>query len=275
MALGIECLLTDDAGARRASSRASSTRSTASAARSKRDMQDERARAARTRSTPRRRRSACRLFDPSWHQGVVGIVASRLKDRFHRPAIAFAPRRRRRAEGLRPLDRRAAPARRARPRRQAQPGPVAALRRPRRRRRPDASREPDFERFRAAFEHVCARLLTPADLAAHDRDRRLAVGPGADVRAAPQLLQRAVWGQGFPAPLSTTSSTVESQRVVGERHCELRLAKRQRRAVEAMLFGCRRAAARARPSGLPSRRQRVQRRLRALQLTIEHWEPAD
>ena len=31
------------------------------------------------------------LFDPSWHQGVVGIIASRLKARWHRPAIVFAP----------------------------------------------------------------------------------------------------------------------------------------------------------------------------------------
>lgn len=31
------------------------------------------------------------LFQPDWHQGVIGILASRLKDQFHRPAIAFAP----------------------------------------------------------------------------------------------------------------------------------------------------------------------------------------
>src|SRR5450631_4265083 len=30
------------------------------------------------------------LFDESWHQGVIGILASRLKDKFHRPTIAFA-----------------------------------------------------------------------------------------------------------------------------------------------------------------------------------------
>ena len=31
------------------------------------------------------------LFDPSWHQGVIGILASRIKDKFHRPVIVFAP----------------------------------------------------------------------------------------------------------------------------------------------------------------------------------------
>ena len=30
------------------------------------------------------------LFDESWHQGVVGLVAGRIKDRLHRPVIAFA-----------------------------------------------------------------------------------------------------------------------------------------------------------------------------------------
>ena len=35
--------------------------------------------------------SRCTFFDPGWHQGVVGILASRLKDRVHRPVICFAP----------------------------------------------------------------------------------------------------------------------------------------------------------------------------------------
>ncbi|MEW6446433.1 MAG: single-stranded-DNA-specific exonuclease RecJ [Pseudomonadota bacterium] len=35
-------------------------------------------------------RGVC-LYDPDWHQGVIGILASRIKDRLHRPVIAFAP----------------------------------------------------------------------------------------------------------------------------------------------------------------------------------------
>ncbi|MGV3650118.1 MAG: DHHA1 domain-containing protein, partial [Devosia sp.] len=38
---------------------------------------------------PLQRSGVC-LFDPSWHQGVVGLVASRVKDRLRRPVIAFA-----------------------------------------------------------------------------------------------------------------------------------------------------------------------------------------
>src|SRR5687768_16519178 len=43
----------------------------------------------------------CTFFDPSWHQGVVGILASRLKDRMHRPVICFAPAEERGAAVLR------------------------------------------------------------------------------------------------------------------------------------------------------------------------------
>ena len=45
-------------------------------------------------------RSGVCLFDESWHQGVVGLVASRVKDRLRRPVVAFATRRRRRAARL-------------------------------------------------------------------------------------------------------------------------------------------------------------------------------
>jgi single-stranded-DNA-specific exonuclease len=31
------------------------------------------------------------LYDPGWHQGVIGILAARIRERFHRPAFAFAP----------------------------------------------------------------------------------------------------------------------------------------------------------------------------------------
>ncbi len=49
------------------------------------------------------RRTIC-LFDADWHQGVIGIVASRLKERFHRPVIAFARGSDGELQGLGPLD---------------------------------------------------------------------------------------------------------------------------------------------------------------------------
>ncbi len=94
MTLGIECLVTDDA------ERAASIAERLDAInRERRDIEaamQEDALAAidaqreRLAQPGARPRSTIVLFDDAWHQGVVGIVASRLKDRFHRPAIAFA-----------------------------------------------------------------------------------------------------------------------------------------------------------------------------------------
>ena len=104
------------------------------------------------------------LHRPEWHAGVVGMLASRLKDRFHRPVFAFASESRRAPQGLGALDPGAAPARCARPRGQAPPGTDRALRRARGRRRRHASPRARFDEFRAAFEAVARELLTPADL---------------------------------------------------------------------------------------------------------------
>ena len=92
MTLGIRCLLADTrCGGGAARRRARPAQSRAARRRIRRCR--------KTRSPPSRReramppeptptRSACST--PSWHQGVVGIVAGRLKDRYHRPAIVFA-----------------------------------------------------------------------------------------------------------------------------------------------------------------------------------------
>lgn len=53
------------------------------------------------------------MYHPEWHQGVVGILASRIKERFHRPVIAFCARGRRHSERFRAVYRRVASARRA------------------------------------------------------------------------------------------------------------------------------------------------------------------
>ena len=103
------------------------------------------------------------LFDPGWHQGVIGIVACRLKERFHRPAIAFARGNAgeikgsgRSIPGLHLRDALDLVAKR-------HPGLIlkfgghaaaAGL----------TLRESDFGRFRAAFEETARTLLTPADL---------------------------------------------------------------------------------------------------------------
>ena len=70
-----------------------SMRSTSSAARSKRACRASRwprSAVCASRSQRRRRATACACSMPDWHQGVVGLVASRIKDRVRRPVIAFA-----------------------------------------------------------------------------------------------------------------------------------------------------------------------------------------
>jgi single-stranded-DNA-specific exonuclease len=88
MALGIECLTTDDEGRAWAIAQQLDAIN-----RERRDieagMQDT-ALLLLDSFDPQDRRTIS-VFDASWHQGVIGIVASRLKDTFYRPAITFAP----------------------------------------------------------------------------------------------------------------------------------------------------------------------------------------
>lgn len=93
MALGIRCLITDDANEAAHMAAQLDTLN-----RTRREMQDEmqeqafaivktRLDALQDQPLP----SALCIHDPGWHQGVVGLVASRVKDAVHRPVIAFAP----------------------------------------------------------------------------------------------------------------------------------------------------------------------------------------
>lgn len=90
MTLGVECLLSDEAGrARELAELLSSINA------ERRELQaamvaDAELMVARAATPPAEVRGVA-LFDASWHPGVVGLVASRLKERLHRPVVAFAP----------------------------------------------------------------------------------------------------------------------------------------------------------------------------------------
>ena len=91
MTLGIECLLTDDAGARRRAGALAGwhqPRTPRDRGRHARPGHADRRDAVRARARSRRRPSACST--PDFHEGVVGIVASRIKDKLHRPTFVFA-----------------------------------------------------------------------------------------------------------------------------------------------------------------------------------------
>jgi single-stranded-DNA-specific exonuclease len=210
------------------------------------------------------------LFDPAWHQGVIGILAGRMKDRFHRPVIAFA----RSNDGELRGSGRSIPALHLRDALDRvavrHPGLIvkfgghaaaAGL----------TLREQELERFRVAFEEAAQELLSPPDLErVIETDGDLADDDYSLDLA--RLLEEGVWGQGFPRPSFRGRFDVVAQRVVGERHLKLKLA-RSGHPLEAMLFGT--------TEPLPSRIEAVHRLdvneyqgLRSLQVTIEHWQPA-
>jgi single-stranded-DNA-specific exonuclease len=163
------------------------------------------------------------LFDPGWHEGVVGLVASRIKDRLHRPAIAFARAQEagvlkgsaRSIAGLHIRDALAAVDAQA-------PGLItrfgghamaAGLSLP----------EARLEEFTQRFDAVCRAQLDDAALERIvETDGEL--GAGELVLETAHALEHAgPWGQGFPEPLFDGPFQVAQAKVVGERHVRYRL----------------------------------------------------
>ncbi len=231
MALGIECLITDDAARAQAIAQELDTLN-----RQRRgieaDMQES-ALAALEQSTVASGYTLC-LYDAQWHQGVIGIVASRIKDKFHRPSMAFArgvdgeiKGSGRSIRGLHLRDALDLVSKRV-------PGLIlrfgghaaaAGL----------TLREGDFEQFQFLFEDVVRGLLTPADLEREiETDGSLPV-EHATLDAA-HALREGIWGQGFPEPRFLDLFEIVQQRVVGERHLKLRL-RRDGKIFEGILFG--------------------------------------
>jgi len=210
------------------------------------------------------------LFDPDWHQGVIGILASRLKEKFHRPVIAFAQGNNGELKG----SGRSIPGLHLR-----DALDLVAKRHPEMIRKFGGHAmaagltiaEQDFARFEAAFEAICGQLLTPALLTQTVETDGALETPEMSLELA-QLLRTEVWGQAFPEPAFQGEFQVEQQRVVGEKHLKLRL-KQTGRSFEAMLF--------FHTEPLPERLHAVYRLdvneyngNTTLQLLLNHWEPA-
>ncbi len=163
------------------------------------------------------------LYQPGWHQGVVGILASRIKDRWHRPVIAFADGddgsikgSARSIPGLHirdVLDRVAS----------AEPGLVskfgghamaAGLSLPRE----------HFERFAAALDAVVSDWIDDVELQAVVESDGELTGEEMRLELAQQLRYAAPWGQHFPEPVFDGIFSVVHQRIVGEKHLKLVLS---------------------------------------------------
>jgi single-stranded-DNA-specific exonuclease len=271
MALGIECLVTDDAAhATELAQRLDALN------RERREIEaDMQASAlAALEGIEAGESATLALFDPRWHPGVVGLLASRLKERFHRPTICFAagPGGELKGSGrsiaalhlrdaLDLVDRR-------HPGLMIRFGGHAAA--------AGLSLKPDaLEPFRDAFEDTVRRQLSAADL-----ERIIETDGSLDesdlTLPVAEALRGQVWGQGFAPPLFRDEFRVEDQRIVGGRHLKLRVRRADGRGalpLQAMLFG------HDRP--LPDRITAAYRLdinewngARTVQLTLDHWQPA-
>ena len=230
MGLGIECLLTDDE-ARAANCAQQLDRLNRERRKIEGEMLDEASAALENlKESPG---ATMTLFQPGWHQGVVGLIASRVRERIHRPVVCFAKANDselrgsgRSIPGFHLRDALDLVSKRA-------PGLIlrfgghaqaAGL----------TIHQSDLDVFRDLFEKTAAELLPEAArLRVVETDGELeSAYHSLDVA---QMLEAQIWGQGFPPPLFCDTFTVEGQRVVGERHLKLRLVKNGQR-LEAMRF---------------------------------------
>ncbi|MEM7400643.1 MAG: single-stranded-DNA-specific exonuclease RecJ [Pseudomonadota bacterium] len=176
------------------------------------------------------------LYDPDWHQGVIGIVAARIKENFHRPVIVFAQTNETELKGS------------------ARSIPGLHIR--------DAldllaTRHPylvntfgghamaagmsipkeKFAEFSEVFNDIIEELVTPEQLEAillsdgelNETDMNLGI--------AEMLFRAGPWGQGFPEPMFDGVFNVNEHRIVGQHHLKLRVTPSGgKQAIDAIAF---------------------------------------
>ncbi|ACT48515.1 single-stranded-DNA-specific exonuclease RecJ [Methylotenera mobilis] len=161
------------------------------------------------------------IYEPDWHQGVIGILASRIKERHHRPVIAFADG----GSGLLKGSGRSIAGLHLRDAldllskhlpdlilKFGGHAMAAGL----------TIKAEDFNVFKMGFEAVVKSLLTEVDLeAVLEVDGSLSSGEM--TYAVAQTLENQVWGQGFPPPLFYDEFEVVNQRILAEKHLKLSL----------------------------------------------------
>lgn len=176
------------------------------------------------------------LFEPHWHPGVVGIVAARIRERCHRPVIAFAPD----ADGQLRGSARSVPGLHVRDALEAvatrHPGLVerfgghaaaAGL----------TLAADRLAEFRAAFDAEVRRHLDASDLRAELQCDGELAPDRLDLATARLLEDAGPWGQAFPEPVFRGIFEVLDARVVGEAHVRLRVRAPGGAALGAIAFG--------------------------------------
>ncbi len=235
MSLGIACLLCDDAAEVRALAR---TLNQLNEERKsiEHDMQTQ-ALAALNKLNANLRgelpKGIC-LFDSSWHQGVIGILAARIKDKFHRPVIVFAKGQENELKGS------------------ARSVPGFHIR--------DAlalidARYPKLIQkfgghamaagltidkqsladFMQIFDEIVSSQITEAELQHFLMSDGELATEDFNLEVASLLRDAGPWGQAFPEPMFDDSFRILEQRIVGDKHLKLRLAKEDK-VLDAMAF---------------------------------------
>ncbi len=231
MRLGIECLLADDPT--RAFFLAEQLDRINAERRSVQDDMNERAAQIVLDAYDAANHKSIVAFDPGFHAGVTGLVASRLREAHHRPTIVFAPT----SEGLLSGSGRSIPGFHLRDAIDlvTKRAPALVLRFGGHAMAAGLTiRADDLAEFERLFEEVaCAGLTDDALERVLDVDGPLEVGYIQPQIA--QLLDAEIWGQAFAPPVFFDTWEVVGQRVLRDKHVRATLLKDGRR-IEAMAF---------------------------------------
>ena len=276
MSLGVECLLADDPNLAMPMARELDALN-----RRRREIEGEMKQQAQTllddlsMESPGLPPALC-LFEEEWHQGVIGILAARIRERYHRPVIAFAKAddgmlrgSARSIDGLHIRDLVDAVDKR-------QPGLIErfgghamAAGLSLRAESLDAFRETVIEEAQRQLGDVppVRELLSDGELPAR----------AMDLDTAELLRSAGPWGKGFPEPLFDGRFRVLDRRIVGEQHLKLRLGLPDGDSIDAIGFRLGELAASAGDRARLAYRLDVNdyRGVRCPQLLVEHleWEP--
>lgn len=171
-------------------------------------------------------KKAIALYDVSWHQGIIGILASRIKEKFYRPTIIFAKDEEGRLKGsgrsisnfhLRDaidLISKKNPNLIMSFGGHAMAAGLTIL-------------ENDFSLFEIEFESVASDLLNANDLSIEfEIDHSILDDINID---GINLINSEIWGQGFPAPIFKDSFQVHDQKIIGGKHVKCTLKYKEKK----------------------------------------------
>jgi len=174
------------------------------------------------------------LYDESWHQGVIGILAARIKDRYHRPVIVFAPSTQDELKG----SARSIPNLHIRDvlafidtqfpnliKKFGGHAMAAGL----------TIHPSQFPTFQTVFNDIVAAKLTEDDLKHAIWSDGELTKDELSLELASLLRDAGPWGQAFPEPMFDDIFRIVEQRIVGDKHLKLRLAK-DGRMIDAIAF---------------------------------------